>query len=563
MYNDSKRFGKISKHLPIDIFYDKSPEYVTVSHRWSNKFAESVNKIVKMDYHCNQPTPCGLCYICTIQNVINDSERLCMYQHLFYLSVSKGHEYVWIDAICINQSDREDKIQQINRMAEYYKNGVVTYCFIRGLFSLLEANFPVVDWSERGWIVQEMFLSKSKRIVVRGGTKMEQLVDKMSTVFEAFATNMESQNDPFNVNVQDIIDAYEENDRQSSMTDVGFDFYMFTSAQINNTRIKDEKFRSLSKSDETLDYYNGPARKCLLTIGDFNGLTDKAANIGRTLSFCAAISMISDKKFTYQRDRLLSIVSLVDEDIKKLILKGFEYNVSSQEIYMSVIVHEFQYEDRKRKHLLHSFSYGGFSNIYGIDWAQPLEGAVRGASNLILHMRHEEEVQYVECNMTLQGIKMFGTNGSILLNKDVNIYSERNFQVIMDVIQEGAGHRFLALNLNNGEIHLLSRNIKFDDLSPHQVIIMVLRLAAASRIYWESDDSIENRCKEAASTIPDILKRIEYLFLHDGSVVTVGNTDMCGFGMLVVLANDVRHKIGTIVFKKEILQPNYSVYKIV
>ena len=573
LYEDIIIIKKIQKlHLTIDTFYDTNcPKYVTISHRWDNYFSESVKEMPPFVKHiCDRSNhkPCNKCYICDLHTVLPIENRLRIFQYLLYLQ-SIGHKYVWADMFCINQSNQNDKILQINNMAKHYKNSDVTYCFLNGFMTLPDMTFPVLDWFERGWIVQEMYLSRSLiKVVTLGGDKMVSLV---KLYFNPVAIN-QGTFDETSINTDDVLlmqkikEIHDDIDSgYKQMIDVDFFGYILLEKAINNYRIKSKEFRKISKINEKLEkyYLNGPERKIVSNMCDYYGfsnITNKDINI---LSFCAAINMINDKKYTYETDRLLSIVSIVDESIAQIILDGVQNEIPTQHIYKQIVKHEFTDENKRKDYLLHSLSYGGTLNIDSIKWAQSLDGAIRNASSLLLEIAFMKKMEYVKCNMTSDGLELPCYNGTININQSANVNTFDNLVVIMDVIREGTSHRYLVLNINDGTLKLLNRDLPFDILH-NEIILSLHMLAEAGKIYWESDDNVDTKCKNATTKAHQIAEFINQLFKHENNVATICYTNDYNFGMLVLpTKNGLKQKVGTVVFKKDILKCNNKIYTVI
>ena len=92
----------------------------------------------------------------------------------------KNEILIWADAVCINQTDDEEKGQQVAQMGDVYKNALRTIIFLgegtamsdRHMSILESTHFPVVGshdlalsilsrpWFSRIWTFQELILSK-------------------------------------------------------------------------------------------------------------------------------------------------------------------------------------------------------------------------------------------------------------------------------------------------------------------------------------------------------------------------------------------------------------------
>jgi hypothetical protein len=254
----------------------------------------------------------------------------------------------------------------------------------------------------------------------------------------------------------------------------------------------------------------------------------------------------------------------VDESITQIILDRVQAKIPNQHIYMQIIKHEFMDENKRKDHLLHSFSHGGSPNIESIEWAQPLNGAVRNAPSLLLEIAHMEKVEYVKCNMTSNGLELAYYNGCITMSKDANVFTLDNLVVIMDVIREGTGHSPLVLDTNSGMLKLSNRDLPVDAFPPNEIILSLHMLAEAGKIYWESDDTVDIKCNKAVEVVHQIAKLIDQLFRHEDNVATICYTDNCNFGMLVLPTKDgLKQKVGTVVFKKQNFQRNTNTYTII
>lgn len=71
-------------------------------------------------------------------------------------------KYLWVDCLCVNQTDQRDKDWQIWKMAEIFKN--CSYCIILpgGLRRLLRFRIREIStWSSRRWTLQEAVLPET------------------------------------------------------------------------------------------------------------------------------------------------------------------------------------------------------------------------------------------------------------------------------------------------------------------------------------------------------------------------------------------------------------------
>ncbi|KAK7449198.1 hypothetical protein VKT23_013344 [Stygiomarasmius scandens] len=74
--------------------------------------------------------------------------------------------YVWLDRLCIMQTNKEDKSWQIRRMFEVYENSVVTIILPGGIQRLVGLN-EETDWLQRAWTLQESLAPPNKVVLHR------------------------------------------------------------------------------------------------------------------------------------------------------------------------------------------------------------------------------------------------------------------------------------------------------------------------------------------------------------------------------------------------------------
>ena len=79
--------------------------YVAISHTWGRHHLDA----------CDRDHTAGACYRDTPGNEVKMREIQCAVKEL-------GVEYFWMDNMCINQSDEQEKIDEIKKMGDYYKN---------------------------------------------------------------------------------------------------------------------------------------------------------------------------------------------------------------------------------------------------------------------------------------------------------------------------------------------------------------------------------------------------------------------------------------------------------
>ncbi|KAL8294717.1 hypothetical protein RB597_007689 [Gaeumannomyces tritici] len=178
-------------HIHLETYHDNErPEYETVSYTWGGENDDSSP---------SQPVYVGPCWDALFQTkTCHDMLRL--------LRPRRGVRYLWVDAICINQNDQNERAQQVSKMRIIYSNAwrtvvhlgsdIVTsvtnpsLCPVRRRLDKLATSeegehliFPDLSLGQvlerryfsRIWVIQELLLSRSICVRVRD---MELFIDR-------------------------------------------------------------------------------------------------------------------------------------------------------------------------------------------------------------------------------------------------------------------------------------------------------------------------------------------------------------------------------------------------
>ncbi|KAF0329345.1 hypothetical protein GQ607_003294, partial [Colletotrichum asianum] len=148
-------------HLSFDIFEDDHyPDYDAVSYAWGG---ENNNR----DHN-------SVIYIGDYWDVLH-ATRNC-WAVLRYLRPWKGNRFIWLDFVCINQRDTEEKVQQIHKMGQIYSQCSQVFLWL-GEDAVchdqvaLPSRRPLEDLEDihtilsrnyftRLWVIQELVLSR-------------------------------------------------------------------------------------------------------------------------------------------------------------------------------------------------------------------------------------------------------------------------------------------------------------------------------------------------------------------------------------------------------------------
>ncbi|KAH7297258.1 hypothetical protein KP509_26G062000 [Ceratopteris richardii] len=115
------------------------------------------------------------------------SDRPCFQELKQLLSwlAGDGVESIWMDALCINQTDDAEKEAEITNMGSYYRNSIACYVLPHGVGRYAPAVDPRVDdhlfggrdlprWFYRIWTLQEWFLP-TKVVFLMGDMEVQEI----------------------------------------------------------------------------------------------------------------------------------------------------------------------------------------------------------------------------------------------------------------------------------------------------------------------------------------------------------------------------------------------------
>ncbi|KAF2710382.1 hypothetical protein K504DRAFT_533336 [Pleomassaria siparia CBS 279.74] len=213
---DTTCAGKFYKHQPLDVKKHqirllklRNPPEHTMDHRLVTFDFESAPSYVALSYTWGEERPTG--------SVRIDGKRFEIRTNLLnFLRTYETHEYLWIDQICIDQSNPEERSHQCTPSTQQaaldFNNGVLSYpkhgrrdngssddkkTFNRPTLALLHNSY-----FDQLWIVQELMLSKNVCILVEGNfwvsweslsKKNEQLRDEIREMLPSTSWMVDAQ----------------------------------------------------------------------------------------------------------------------------------------------------------------------------------------------------------------------------------------------------------------------------------------------------------------------------------------------------------------------------------
>ena len=156
--SNNKNENLLGKKLPTKLYNVKSQEVEEIEE------GTKIENYAIVSYVCGKKEP-GSKLSLGAEKVLKKAEEAC-----YYL----GIDYLWIDQLCINQDDPQEKAEEIKKMHQYYSRAAVTLVSINTnaeekntkedfkTFSLLSVLELVLrsKWFTRSWCYQEGWLSK-------------------------------------------------------------------------------------------------------------------------------------------------------------------------------------------------------------------------------------------------------------------------------------------------------------------------------------------------------------------------------------------------------------------
>ncbi|KAF2115571.1 heterokaryon incompatibility protein-domain-containing protein [Lophiotrema nucula] len=116
-------------HLQLERFTDDNrPEYETVSYTWGGEDDDS--------------TPSGPVYIGPYWDVLLQTKNCC--SMLQFMRPWRGIRTIWVDALCINQQDPQEREIQVSKMRQIYEHCSRVVVYLGSDLIPLNKNFPTL-----------------------------------------------------------------------------------------------------------------------------------------------------------------------------------------------------------------------------------------------------------------------------------------------------------------------------------------------------------------------------------------------------------------------------------
>lgn len=114
-------------HVTLEVYdHDNRPEYEAVSYMWGGEDGNSV--------------PCHPIYIGPYWDVLLQTANC--YSMLEFVRPWRGIRMLWIDALCINQSDLEEREKQVGKMLQIYEECTRVVVYLGPDVALKTSRFP-------------------------------------------------------------------------------------------------------------------------------------------------------------------------------------------------------------------------------------------------------------------------------------------------------------------------------------------------------------------------------------------------------------------------------------
>jgi hypothetical protein len=171
------------KLKPIDSL--PIPEYAILSHTWLSgeevSYQEMADIQLQPDHQAKQKSG--------YTKILKACE----------VGQNAGHQYIWIDTCCIDQSSSAEQSEAINSMFRWYQGAKVCFAYLADLppDCNLDDSMPRCRWFARGWCLQELIAPRDVKfydsswqcVGSKLDTPLRRLISRISKIEETVLTN--------------------------------------------------------------------------------------------------------------------------------------------------------------------------------------------------------------------------------------------------------------------------------------------------------------------------------------------------------------------------------------
>lgn len=143
------------------ICFTRSQTWHIISHRWSVDVAEFSNAVGNKLKRAKAKGDLRSYEMLFESGGFEKQPSYKKFVEFLNILHTDGVRSVWYDALCINQTDNEEKDKEIQRMGTYYAKSLGCYVVQHGIgkgFRLLDNGDQLPEWFSRAWTFQEWVL---------------------------------------------------------------------------------------------------------------------------------------------------------------------------------------------------------------------------------------------------------------------------------------------------------------------------------------------------------------------------------------------------------------------